>query len=424
MKLLRKRNLFCLCLFFVFLCGELQTVFAAFHPVCSVNETSHSEQRGEEVVPGGLYSYASCLMDAENDRVLFERHGSEQLPMASTTKIMTLIVILEHASMDDIVTVSKNAAAQPDVQLNIREGEKYRLGDLVYSLMLESHNDVAVALAEHIGGSVEEFALLMNAKAAAMGLTHTHFVTPNGLDADEHYTTAIELSKIASYAIKNPDFLKITNTANYQFNEITTGRSFSVTNKNRFLYLMDGAIGVKTGFTGKAGYCFVGALKRGDHTLIATMLACGWPPNKTYKWSDTRKLMEHGLTHFKKLSFAERATLIVNGNKEETLGFDLQKVQIVLPVTGGIAESVDAAADEMTIAPLLLAEWEEPRIEVSYEKGLSAPVTEGQIVGSITYAIDGEEYASCFIRTKKAVPKIDFWYCLYQVIGKWKSGDF
>ena len=124
----------------------------------------------EKVELQGLYSYASCLLDADNDRVLFERHGSEPLPMASTTKIMTLIVILEHASMDEIVTVSKNAAAQPDVQLNIRSGEQYRLGDLVYSLMLESHNDVAVALAEHVGGSVEGFCALMNAKAAALGL--------------------------------------------------------------------------------------------------------------------------------------------------------------------------------------------------------------------------------------------------------------
>ncbi len=421
MKLLRKRNLLCLCLFFAFLCGELQTL-------CGVKAAglpnSRVLERAEEVVPNGLYSYASCLMDAENDRVLFERHGSEQLPMASTTKIMTLIVILEHASMDDIVTISKNAAAQPDVQLNIREGEKYRLGDLVYSLMLESHNDVAVALAEHVGGSVEEFALLMNAKAATMGLTNTNFVTPNGLDADGHYTTAIELSKIASYAIKNPDFLKITNTANYQFSELTTGRSFSVTNKNRFLYLMDGAIGVKTGFTGKAGYCFVGALKKGDHTLIATMLACGWPPNKTYKWSDTKKLMEYGLTHFKKIPFAEYATLSINGKEEDNRSFDPQKMQIVLPVTGGIAQSVEAAVDELALAPLLLAEWEEPEIEIVYEKELIAPVAASQVVGSVTCTIDEAEYASCFIRTKEAVPKIDFWYCLYRVIGKWKSGDF
>jgi len=145
MKLLRKRNLLCLCLFFAFLCGKLQTfcgVKAAGLP------NSRALEQAEEVVPGGLYSYASCLMDAENDRVLFERHGSEQLAMASTTKIMTLIVILEHASMDDIVTIS---------------------------------------LAEHVGGSVEEFALLMNAKAATMGLTDTHFVTPNGLEGGALY---------------------------------------------------------------------------------------------------------------------------------------------------------------------------------------------------------------------------------------------
>ena len=378
--------------------------------------------RAEKVEPQGLYSYASCLLDADNDRVLFERHGSELLPMASTTKIMTLIVILEHASMDEIVTVSQNAAAQPDVQLNIRSGEQYRLGDLVYSLMLESHNDVAVALAEHVGGSVEGFCALMNAKAAALGLSDTCFETPNGLDAENHHTTAIELSKIASYAIRNPEFIKITNTTSYQFNELTTNRSFSVTNKNRFLYMMDGAIGIKTGFTGKAGYCFVGALKRGEHTLIATMLACGWPPNKNYKWSDTKKLMEYGLEHFRRVPFKERAVLLVNGKETASGEFDIEKERITIPVTGGTADFVAAQPEGEIPAPLLLADWEQPSIEVSYLEQLDAPVTKGEVVGSVTYYIDSVEYASCFIRTVEEVSEMDFWYCLRYVITKWNSG--
>ncbi|MDE7325309.1 MAG: D-alanyl-D-alanine carboxypeptidase [Lachnospiraceae bacterium] len=390
--------------------------------VTDAGEEENNVKEPEKIQPQGLYSYASCLLDGENDRVLFEKHGNEPLPMASTTKIMTLIVILEHASMDDVVTVSKNAAAQPDVQLNIRSGEQYRLGDLVYSLMLESHNDVAVALAEHVGGSVEGFCALMNAKAAAMGLVDTCFETPNGLDADNHHTTAVELSKIASYAIKNPEFIKITNTSSYQFNELTTNRSFTVTNKNRFLYMMDGAIGVKTGFTGKAGYCFVGALKRGEHTLIATMLACGWPPNKNYKWSDTKKLMEYGLNHFRRTSFLERAEFFVNGEEVLSGEFDPENEKITIPVTGGVADSVAAASEGLLPKPLLLAEWEQPCIEVSYRTQLTAPVGEGEVVGSVTYLIDGEEYASCFIRTLEEVPKIDFWYCLRFVISRWNGG--
>ena len=137
--------------------------------------------------------------------------------MASTTKIMTCILALEKGSPKDIVTVSKYAASMPDVQLNMQSGEQFRLADLLYSLMLESHNDTAVAIAEHIGGSVKGFAKLMNQKAAELGCNKTHFVTPNGLDSDKHYTTAYELCLIADYALKNSDFRKDNNYSFIQF---------------------------------------------------------------------------------------------------------------------------------------------------------------------------------------------------------------
>lgn len=421
----RKKNLLCLCLFCMLLClcrGNPSVSARAQGFLAHEEETDAKEV--ERITPRGLYAYASCLLDAENDRVLFENHGNEALPMASTTKIMTLIVLLEHASMDDVVTVSGNAAAQPDVQLNIRTGEQYRLGDLVYSLMLESHNDVAVALAEHVGGSVEGFCALMNAKAVALGLTNTCFETPNGLDSENHHTTAIELSKIASYAIKNPDFIKITNTTSYQFNELTTGRSFTVSNKNRFLYMMDGAIGVKTGFTGKAGYCFVGALKRGEYTLVATMLACGWPPNKSYKWSDTQKLMNYGLEHFRRQPFTERANVFVNGEPTAAGEIsDLEEYHNVIFVEGGIADEVHIAADALAVEPLLMADWEQPSVEIRFETKLTAPVAAGEVVGSITYSIDGTEYAATRIRTLEAVAEPDFFYWLQRVIWRWKTGN-
>lgn len=247
-----------------------------------------------------LNAQAALLLDAENNRVLYEVNGYKELPMASTTKIMTCIIALEHGKLDDVVSVSSYAAGMPDVQLNIREGEQYYLKDLLYAMMLESHNDVAVAVAEHIGGSVEGFATMMNDKARALNCNNTNFVTPSGLDADGHYTTARDLAVIASYAIKNRDFLAITNTPSHQFKEIKTGRNFSVTNKNKFLYMMDGAIGVKTGFTGKAGYCFVGAVRRPDRTLVSVVLGCGWPPNKNLKWIDTKRLMTYGIENYRK----------------------------------------------------------------------------------------------------------------------------
>ena len=153
-----------------------------------------------EGAPDDLYAQSAVLMDADTGRILFEKNGDSEMPMASTTKIMTLLVTLQNADLEGEVNVSAYAASMPDVQLNIREGERYRLRDLCYSLMLESHNDSAVAIAEHVGGSVEGFASMMNQKARDLGCYHTYFITPNGLDAQDengtHSTTAQDLARI------------------------------------------------------------------------------------------------------------------------------------------------------------------------------------------------------------------------------------
>jgi len=245
-----------------------------------------------------LYAGAAVLMDAMTGRVLYEKNGYEQKAMASTTKIMTCIVALEYGNLNELVTVSAYAASMPNVKLGVRNGEQFLLKDLLYSLMLESHNDVAVAIAEHVAGSVEAFAALMNQKARDIGAYNTNFVTPNGLDANGHYTTAADLALIGAYAIKNNKFVEITNTASYTFSNNAGTRSFNVNNKNSFLNQMDGAFGIKTGYTGQAGYCFVGALKRDGKVLVSVVLGSGWPPNKTNKWSDTKKLMNYGLSNY------------------------------------------------------------------------------------------------------------------------------
>lgn len=208
-----------------------------------------------------LYAQSAVLMDAESGRILYSKNADEPKPMASTTKIMTCILALEKGNLEETVTVSKYAASMPDVQLNMKEGEQYFLKDLLYSLMLESHNDSAVAIAEHIaGGDVADFAAMMNQKAKEIGCTDTWFITPNGLDATEifttpegekiekvHSTTAADLAKIMAYCItaspKKEDFLEITRTASYQFQNAAAdntgqikagGRSFSCNNHNAF----------------------------------------------------------------------------------------------------------------------------------------------------------------------------------------------
>lgn len=316
----------------------------------------------------------ALLMDAKNRRVLYEKNGYEKAPMASTTKIMTLIIALEYGNLDDMVTVSSYAAKMPKVHLGMQTGEQYRLEDLLYSMMLESHNDSAVAIAEHIGGSVEEFAGLMNEKAKELGAYQTNFVTPNGIDAKDHYSTAYDLALIASYAIENEKFLEIINTPSYSFHEQTKGRAFTVNNKDRFLNSYSGAIGIKTGFTGKAGYCFVGAAKREEKRFVSVVLASGWPPNKSYKWMDTTALMNYGMDCF---------------NEKEVLkaGTTFQQIPVTdsiedCPVTPYVQENVS----------LLLSEDDRVDFEIELPKTLSAPVKKLQTIGKITITVNDTLY--------------------------------
>jgi D-alanyl-D-alanine carboxypeptidase (penicillin-binding protein 5/6) len=346
-----------------------------------------------------LHARSALLLDASNNRVLYEENGHDRMSMASTTKIMTCIVALENADLNGIVTVSSYAAGMPDVQLNINKGDEFYLKDLLYSLMLESHNDVAVAIAEYVGGSVDGFATMMNDKARTLECYDTNFITPNGLDAEGHYTTARDLAVIASYAIKNELFLEITNTSSYSFQEIKKGKKYSVTNKNRFLYMMEGAIGVKTGFTGDAGYCFVGAVKRIDRTLVSVVLGCGWPPNKNLKWSDTKELMAYG----------------VNNYKEKQIFQDIDLAPVFVKDGQQKYEMLHMEGD----LTLLLRDDETIKIEYDLPKSLAAPVKANNIVGTARYYIGDMLYAEIPIYTTQDISKIDFFFCLKEISRLW-----
>lgn len=185
-----------------------------------------------------LYARSAALIDGDTGRLLYGKEEDVILPMASTTKIMTCILVLEMMEPEEICTASAYAASQPQVHLGVQKGWSFRCEDLLYSLMLESHNDTAVILAEAAAGSVEGFATWMNKKAKEIGLSQTHFVTPNGLDNEAHYTTARELALLLRYCIrtspKSKEFLKITRTAQYEFTDTTGKYSFSVYNHNAF----------------------------------------------------------------------------------------------------------------------------------------------------------------------------------------------
>ena len=249
-----------------------------------------------------MYSGSYALMDGDTGRVLIGKEETNAMANASTTKILTCIVTLENGSLDDMVTISANAAAQPRVRYGVKEGEQYSLRELVYGLMLESYNDCAVAIAEHVAGSVENFASMLNEKAKEIGCKDTYFITPNGLDAENeggfHHTTAADLCKMMAYCVwKSPQketFLEITQTR----------VSGNFVNRNAFLDQLDGVLSGKTGYTAKAGYCYVAALEQNGERYTIALLACGWPNNKTYKWKDAKQLFSYGLENYEVREFA------------------------------------------------------------------------------------------------------------------------
>lgn len=400
-----------------------------------------------------LFATSAVLMDADSGRVLYGKNADAPMAMASTTKIMTCIVVLEQVEdLSEMATVSSYAAGMPKVKLYIKAGEQYQVRELLFSLMLESHNDSAVALAEYVGKqyleedlkskdtsqfttqeskmAVKAFAGLMNEKAKELGCEDTYFITPNGLDATEtfqlengetltmeHHTTAAELARIMSYCImespKRDLFLEITRTSSYSFTE--NGRSFGCGNHNSFLSMMDGALSGKTGFTNKAGYCYVGALERDGRTFVVALLACGWPNHKTYKWSDTGELMEFGLANYAYREYCPQIKLqdifVENGVVSEGSPYDRKYV------------SVEGEGLEDTLRLLTTGE-EQVVVRVNQMDSCIAPVEKGAEAGYVTYYLreaDGEEILlkQQPLYFAESVGRLDFEYVLLYVVGKY-----
>ncbi len=398
-----------------------------------------------------LYATSAVLLDAKSGRVLYAKNADEKMACASTTKIMTCILLLEHGNLDEEIEVSSYAASMPKVKLFVKKGEKYIVRDLLFSLMLESHNDSAVVLAEYIGKqylseelknkptsemttdeskqALAAFAKLMNEKAIEIGCENTYFITPNGLDATEtitmsdgqvitkeHGTTATELAKIMSYCItrssKRDLFLEITRTPSYCFG--ANGRSFSCTNHNAFLNMMDGALSGKTGFTNKAGYCYVGALERDDRYYVVALLACGWPNNKTYKWSDTKELMQYGIDNFyfrdltnteQLYDHSELKSIVVHEGQTDILG-----EKAFTNVAIGASEGMDG---------MLMMPDENVSVQVEVEEELTAPVYAGTRVGTITYSVGDILCREEEIIIQETIEKIDFLWCMKQVLKRY-----
>ena len=379
-------------------------------------------EKEEQNVLAGLHAGYAVLLDGDSGRVLLEKDGDVKRPMASTTKIMTCILALEHMkSEQEIVTASAEAASQPKVRLGVREGQQFYLRDLLYSLMLESHNDSAVMIAEHIGGSVRGFASLMNKKAAEIGCEDTYYITPNGLDASDeqgtHSTTARELALVMRYCLmespKSREFREITGATTQHFRDVEDRQSFSCTNHNAFLTMMNGAVSGKTGFTADAGYCYVGALQRDNRTFIVALLACGWPNHKTYKWQDTRALMEYGLKYYKKQRY--------DGN----VGLPQLSVADGIPENGALSgvSTVKLQIRDREKTDILLREDEEPVYRTLLTDTLKAAVKAGTDAGTVQLVLDNQVLAEWKVETAESIAKRDYIWCLYQLMMQFVHMD-
>lgn len=341
----------------------------------------------------------AVLTEAGTGRVLWGKNEHEPYAMASTTKIMTAILALESGRQDEIVTVSARATSAPKVKMYLSAGEKVRLGDLMLALMLESSNDAAVAIAEHLGGSVEDFCAEMTAKAAEIGALNTVFESPSGLDVGDHHSTAYDLALITRYALDVPGFIELTNTPHAYFS--SNRRSYSFNNRNRLLHEFPGANGVKTGFTNKAGHCFVGAAKREDMQLISVVLASGWGERgKRQKWADTKCVLSFGFENFEFVTVVESETFAKT-----------------TPVSRSRTLSMDCAFRETVKIPLGAHEKDSVYVEIYVPESLPAPIAAGEIIGTARVFIGTDFYAEIPIAATADAARHDFKTSLEKILN-------
>lgn len=349
-------------------------------------------------------AHSAVLLDADDGTVLYAKDADTRHPMASTTKVMTALVALEHMEPDTVISVAPEAVGVEGSSIYLVEGEELTLEQLLYALLLESANDAAVAIAVGVAGSVEAFAGLMNQKAAELGLTDTQFQNPHGLDAEGHYTTARELALIARAALQNELLLKMVSTRKTTIPHDGNDGVRLLVNHNKMLRLYEDAIGVKTGYTKKSGRCLVSAAERDGVRLIVVTL------NAPDDWNDHAELLDYGF------SLRESVTLC-----------EPDGICIAVPVVGGAKSSVIVSNPEGLLRSL---PKEHPEITRTVElpRFLYAPVETGETVGRVLFRCDldrdgkaeviGEAPLTVQYGVEQAEPpKKSFWQWLRSLFG-------
>ena len=353
------------------------------------NEKKEIEAAASPDTKPTINSRKYVIYDRLSGRCIYGKDENKQTAMASTTKIMTSIIVVENCNLKDIVTITSKAAGTGGSRLGLHTDDKITINDLLYGLMLRSGNDAAVALAIHIAGSVEEFAKLMNQKAEELGLKDTHFVTPHGLDNPNHYTTAFELAKITDYALKNETIAKIVKTKSTTIS--INGRSMQINNTNELLGTIEGVYGVKTGFTNNAGRCLVTSVKIGDMDLIIVVIGADTRKDRA---KDSIKLIEYAFKRYHKVNLEE----IVQ--REFKMWKQINENRIYL---NKAANGLELKIDDIKIKSI--ATDVEPTIEINAVTYLEAPVLENERIGTLSIKVGDELIEEIEIKAKKEVNK-------------------
>lgn len=354
-------------------------------------ETSNSPK--EEPI---LNSRSAVIYDRRTNEILWGKKEDEKRPMASTTKIMTAIVVLENGNLKDTVQVSKKAAGTGGSRLGLKANDKVSVQDLLYGLLLVSGNDSAVALAEYISGTVENFANKMNAKAQELGLVNSHFVSPHGLDKQEHYTTAYELAKLTDYALENKKFAEIVNTKYYTAN--LGGRTKNLSNTNELLGNLEGVNGVKTGFTNGANRCLVTSVTRNNMSIITVVLGADTKKNRT---ADSIKLIEYAYQNFKEIKVDEKIKNEFEEWKEKN------KNAIIL--NKGVSKNLKLKLEKIDQTHIAILKEKENTIKIQIDviPFIEAPVKKEQIIGKLRVIVDSKNKLVIPILNEEEIPRMN-----------------
>lgn len=348
-----------------------------------------------------INSRSYIVLDRKTNEVLFGKNQFEKRKMASTTKIMTALITLERVNLQDNVTVSKKAARTGGSRLGLKANDIITVNDLLYGLMLCSGNDAAVCLAEYVGGSIEEFAELMNQKAKELNLTNTHFVTPHGLDSEEHYTTSYELAILSNYALNNTKFKEIVGTKNHTIN--INGYPKALSNTNELLGNLSGVYGIKTGFTNGANRCLVTACKRNDMDIICVVLGAD---TKKFRTQDSIKLIEYTFENYQYID----VKLLIESKFQEWKQENLGKISINKSISSNI--DVHYSPIPYNSFPILKEDISSLKVNIDCKYELNAPIMKDSSIGTLKLSLNDKDIVTCDLLVSNSVDKKNISYYL------------